>query len=613
MTALYQGRGGELWIGTQVGLHRYETGKLVWFVGKDKLALPDVRAITESADGTLWFGMSGGGLGSLQEGVLKQFRQRDGLSSDLVSCLYADPDGTLWIGTTDNGLTRRAQGMFSIISTAQGLPSKIICHIVDDDVGNLWMGSQNGILRVSKADLHRCADGQDSTVHCLSYGRAEGLAAQTCSGGFGPGACKTADGRLWFPTVKGLAIVDPMTTNSVAPPVVIEALLVDGSATNNWISGIPGVSAGSSASRIQLLPNPALERTEIVAPGIAKPLRIPPGHRRFEFHYTGLSFVAPDKVRFRCRLEGLEHDWVDAGIKRVAEYSYLPPGSYTFKVIACNNDDVWNEAGASVTFTVLAYFWQTLWFRAASMVAGAGVLAGGILWVARWRLRRKLEQSERERALERERTRIARDIHDDLGASLTRISMLSQSVRSEVEDLPQAAADVDQIHSTAREITRALDEIVWAVNPKYDTLDSLVAYLGRFAQLYLSATAIRCRLHVPVDPPPLALTAEVRHNVFLAFKEALHNAVKHAHATEVSVSLELRPTEFELLVVDNGRGFNWKSDASTAVTSGDGLRSAPGNGLLNMQKRMEEIGGRCEWDIVLGEGTRVKFTVMFKS
>jgi signal transduction histidine kinase len=230
------------------------------------------------------------------------------------------------------------------------------------------------------------------------------------------------------------------------------------------------------------------------------------------------------------------------------------------------------------------------------------------MWVMRRRVRRKLELLERQRALERERARIARDIHDDLGASLTRMSMLSQSARSEIESQPQAAADLDQIYSTSRELTRAMDEIVWAVNPKHDTLDSLVTYLGRFAQNFLSAAGIRCRLDVPLHLPTLALSADVRHNVFLAFKEALHNTIKHAQATEVRVSLQLLSHGFALVVADNGRGFEWQA-VKLRGTKGDGLRSAPGNGLLNMQKRLEEIEGLCEWETAPGEGTRVKFVV----
>src|SRR5207237_10090099 len=167
--------------------------------------------------------------------------------------------------------------------------------------------------------------------------------------------------------------------------------------------------------------------------------------------------------------------------------------------------------------------WQTWWFQAAAILSGAGAVAGAARWITRRRVRTRLQQLERQQALERERARIARDIHDDLGASLTRISMLSQTVRGELEDHQQAALDADQIYSTARELTRAMDEIVWAVNPKHDSLDSLVTYLGRFAQTFLSGAGIRCRLDVPLHLPSWALTAEIRHNLFLAFKETLNN------------------------------------------------------------------------------------------
>ena len=591
VVALYEGRHGELWIGTTVGLHRYEAGKLTWFAGKEKLVSPDVRAITESPDGALWFGMLGGGLGCLKDGTLKQFRKQNGLSSDFVLALYAEADGSLWIGTSDNGLCRLREGRFATISTPQGLLASIVSQIADDGAGNLWLGSHHGILRVSKADLNRCANGEAESVRCLSYGRAEGLASQKCSGGFQPGVCQTTDGRLWFPTAKGLAIVDPrsFTTNTVPPPVVIEQLLVEGQPVK--------FQAGKAAARVA---------------GSRPELQIPTGQQRFELRYTGLSFVAPDKVRFKYKLEGLEDQWVDAGTKRFAQYSFLPPGAYTFRVMACNNDDVWNEEGASLSFTVLPHAWQTWWSKAALLVAGAGAVAAVAMWVARQRVRRRLEQLERQRALERERARIARDIHDDLGASLTRISLLSQSVRAELDDRQAAAADVDQIYATARELTRAMDEIVWAVNPQHDTLDSLVAYLGRFAQNFLSTAGIRCRLDVPLHLPPWPLTAEIRHNAFLAFKEALNNVVKHAHASEVRISLELKPDGFMLVVADNGRGFAWDPQKGQTVLEADGSRPGGGNGLVNMQKRLEEVGGCCGWDTAPGEGTRAKLVIVVK-
>jgi ligand-binding sensor domain-containing protein/signal transduction histidine kinase len=574
--ALYESRAGELWIGTTVGLQNYANDKLTMIAGQKELSVADVRSITESSDATLWFGMSGGGLGSLKDGTLKQFRKHDGLSSDFVHCLYADADGTLWIGTADNGLCRLQKGKFSTISKGEGLPCSAVVHIVDDKNGNLWLGSEHGILRVSKTELNRCADGLERTIHCLGYGKAEGLDSQSCPGGFQPGACQASDGRLWFPTTRGIAIVDPtnVTTNRVPPPVVIEEFMVDG----------------------------------IVMKGLD--VRVPPGKQRFELRYTGLSFAAPERVRFKYKLDGLESDWVEAGTRRIAQYSYLKPGQYSFHVIACNNDEVWNQTGASLEFTVQPHFWQTWWFIFAATAAGVGMVGGGVALVAHRRERRKLDQLEKQQAVEKERARIARDIHDDLGASLTRIAMLSQTMRKNLEGNSQEASAAERVSGIARELTRAMDEIVWAVNPKHDTLDSLATYLGGFAQDVLAPAGIRCRLNVPVSLPALAVTAEVRHNLFLAFKETLHNVLKHANASEVEISLETAPGGFTLIISDNGCGFALRPSNETGVGSDEKQRSGGGNGLINVRKRLEDLGGRCEWETAPGLGTHVRLVIV---
>ena len=229
------------------------------------------------------------------------------------------------------------------------------------------------------------------------------------------------------------------------------------------------------------------------------PIQIPPGNHRFEFQYTGLSFVDPDKVRFKYRLNGFETEWISAGDKRTANYNYIPPGRYSFQTIACNNDGVWNETGASIALRVQPYFWQTLWFRILAWIMIV-VASGGLVWFeTRRRMRRKLERLEQQRAVEHERARIAHDIHDDLGAHLTRISMLSESARGELNNPERATAGLNQIYDTARDMTRAMDEIVWAVSPRHDTLESLASYSEKFAQDLLAAAGIRCRLDMPME------------------------------------------------------------------------------------------------------------------
>jgi len=576
MPAILHAPDGVTWIGTASGLLRYENGRVKQFGEKEGLKAPDVRAIVQGPDGTVWFGMVGGGLGRLKNGRLEQFLKGNGLSSDYVQCLHLTADGDLWIGGDSSGLSRFKNGHFVRITTVEGLPNNTICGIEEDSQGNFWISSHGGIFRVSKKGLDDCADGNVSTINCVSYGMGDGLPSLQCSGGLQPASCKLADGRMCFPTSKGLVIVNPDDTkaNLLEPAVVIEDIFAGGHALeHNSVSNAP--------------------------------LKIPPGLQRFEFHFTGLSFVAPEKMQFQYRLENWEKEWVDAANnKRVAEYSYIPPGNYIFHVRACNSDGVWNKAGAALALVVLPHFWQTWWFYVLKVLAAIALVVVIVLFITRRRMRLKLERIERQQALERERTRIAKDIHDHLGANLTRISLLSQSAHGELENPVQAAAQLERIYDTTRDLTRSMDEIVWAVNPQHDTLDSLASYLGNFAQEYLVPLGIRCRLDVPLHLPHWPISAEMRHNVFLAFKEALHNVVKHSGAKEVSVSLATDGNGFNVSVRDNGQGF----DPAAVVP-----HPARGNGLKNMRQRLEKMGGQFVIESGPGNGAEMKFFVSVDS
>jgi signal transduction histidine kinase/ligand-binding sensor domain-containing protein len=577
--ALLFARDGSLWAGTEAGLLHYSDGKTNWFTEADGKSLSDVRTIAEATNGAIWFGTSGNGLGCLENNRIRQFRRGDGLSNNYIDCLHFDAAGALWIGTFGGGLCRLKDGKFSVIDREQGLPNSVIGDIEDDGNGFFWMSSHGGIIRASKSELNDCADGKIRVVRCLTYGVNDGLPTIECSEGLQPAGGKTADGRLWFPTSKGLVVVNPneVRINHLPPPMALEELLLDGEPVTNT----------------------------------APPLRIPPGHNRLEFHYTGLSFVAPEKVSFKYRIEGLEKDWVDAGPKRVANYSFLPPGSYTFHVIACNNDGVWNETGVSLPFTLLPHFWQTWWFHFFGGLMTVLAASGAVWFDTRRRLRRRLEKLERQQAVERERVRIAKDIHDDLGASLTRITMLSQFARGETQIPGYISTNLERIHGTARELTRSMDEIVWAVNPRHDTLDSLASYLSRFAHDFLSAANVRCRLDMPLQLPAWTLTAEVRHNLFLVFKEALHNVIRHAAASEVRVALKLEERKIILTVTDDGCGFDANQPDMVASQKSD--RISQGNGLANMKRRLVEIRGRCEIQSARGRGTTLKFTIPVKA
>lgn len=574
MTAILCSPRGGLWVGTGEGLMRYEGGTVTWFGQTNKPAHKDVRSVAEDNDGTIWFGTSGGGLGCLRaDGTIRYFNRTDGLASDYVGCLKLEDDGTLWIGTLGGGLTRLRNGRFSVVNWKQGLPNGFICHIEDDGRGFYWMGSHGGIIRVNKAELNRCADGELKEVFFRTFGVTDGVPTLKCSDGLQPAGCRTMDGRLWFSTSRGLVTVMPreVESNLLPPPIVIETL--------HWN-----------------------DQTIAAGPGHRPRIEIPPGRHRFEFRYTGLSFAGSDKMRFRYRLRGLDKEWVGAGNARAAYYSYVPPGNYTFEVEGCNSDGVWSQSAASVAFAIQPFFWQTWWFTAFSIAGSTAAAVAVGSFISRRRLRRKMARLEQQRAIEHERARIAHDIHDDLGAQLTRITMLSDSARDELADPESVAEDLTQIYNTARDATRAMDEIVWAVNPKHDTAESLASYLENFGFDFLDSAGIRCRLDFPGKLPPHRLTTEVRHNLFLAYKEALNNVVKHATATEVRITLGLQDGEMQLVVEDNGRGFVNGPANGAARASG---RVADGNGLENMNRRVTEIGGTCGIHSEPGRGTKV--------
>jgi signal transduction histidine kinase/streptogramin lyase len=572
MPAILHTPEGVTWIGTANGLIRYQNAVVQWFGEREGVKLPDVRAIAETPDGVIWFGMLGGGLGRIQNGVLTQFGKPDGLASDYVQSLHACADGTLWIGTYGGGISRLKHGRFANFNSLNGLPDNFICGIQEDRQENLWISTHTGIFRVAKKSLEEFADGQSGQIQCQTFGKGEGMSSTECSGGFQPSVCQTADGRIWFPTSAGLAVLDP---NASLPPhrpvpVIIEAIQADGRDLD-------------------------LTRTK------AGPLKIPPGWERFEFRYTGLSFIDPEKIQFQYRLDNWEKKWEDAGSKRVVDYSYLPPGTYRFRVRASDSGANWDDNDAELGFTVLPHFWQTWWFYAGTTLLATAAVASVVWQVSRRRLRRRLEAAEHQQAVERERTRIAKDIHDHLGANLTRISLLSQSTHGDLQNASQTAEQLERIYQTSRELTRSMDEIVWAVNPQHDTLDSLASYLGNFAQEYLGPLGIRCRLEVPLHLPHQPITAETRHNLFLAFKETLHNVVKHAAASEVTIFLDPTIEGFNLAVRDNGKGF----DPATLPE-----RPGRGNGLKNLRQRLDKLGGRCEICSAAGRGTEVKFHVL---
>jgi two-component sensor histidine kinase len=302
-----------------------------------------------------------------------------------------------------------------------------------------------------------------------------------------------------------------------------------------------------------------------------------------EIHYTALSFQAPRKNRFKYLLEGVDSGWVDAGARRSATYNNLSPGKYRFLVAACNNDGVWNDAGATLSLVLLPHYWQTWWFKL--LLGAVAVFVLTLLYRSR---------VTRLREIEGLRIGIAANLHDDVGARLTKVAMVTELVDRETQDAHPNKPHIRNIFKTVREITQAMDEIVWTINPKNDTLDNLATYILQYAQDYFQDTGISCRLDVPAQLPDRPITTETRHNLFMSVKEALNNILKHSRATEAGIGLGVTDGRMTITITDNGRGFVI-----------DQVR-AKGNGLGNMEQRLARIGGRLVLDSEPGGGTRIR-------
>jgi signal transduction histidine kinase/ligand-binding sensor domain-containing protein len=586
--AMQQCRAGGLWLGQQA------TGMLSRIRGEERTAVSipgaspslDVRVMAEDTAGWLWVGTQEEGLYRWKDGQCSHFGKKEGLASQSIWSLRADADGSVWIGTCGGGLSWWHQGRLATWTTRDGLVNDVIAQILEDGHGNLWLGSYGGVFRVSKAELQRSAEAANgrTPVHCVGYGRDDGLPSIECQGGFQPSGLQARDGRLWFPTIKGLAVVDPdrVSTNLAAPVVLVEDLVVDGQAA---------------------LPATNPKQAEPAVPPASTPLRIGPGKRNIEFHYTATSLTAPQKVQFKYRLEGLEKEWTDARGRRTATYSRLPPGDYVFHVLACNNDGVWNEQGATLSLAMLPYFWQTNWFVSTTGLALLAALFVTMRRLATRRLRLKLERLEREQMVERERARIAKDLHDELGACLTEITILSKLAQSPENPADKARKDVQDIAAKSQLLTQLLDEIVWAVNPRRDSLENFVSYTCSFAQDYLQVAKIHCRLDLPVTVSETALRTDLRHSLFLVVKEALNNVVKHAQATEVTIGMEMRASEFIVRIRDNGRGFQTDSPEPT---------HSDGEGLGSMRHRIESMDGEFLLTSQPGNGTQIEIRVPLK-
>jgi signal transduction histidine kinase len=588
-------------VGTPDGLNRIRAGKIESFTSADGLPDDFIRSLLADADGSVWIGTRRGlthwmGLkaGTPSSARMETFTQANGLGSDLVGAMARDTNGELWVATLA-GLSRLGGGKIANFTTANGLSSNVITAllprangtlligtqehgwnlwdgkrfaaqdsgglnkssihaILDDGGGHLWFATGNGIARCDCCGVGMQGAG---CSHWIEFGAADGLRSRETATNSHPSAWRSRDGHLWFATPKGLVEVDPahFPVNTVSPPVALERFAVD---------------------------DVALRATDSL-------LRVEAGHVHFQFDYAGLSFTAPQKVRYRYMLEGFDRGWTEAGARRSAYYTNIPPGRYTFRVQAANNDGLWNTEGAALAFELRPHFYQTAWFFALLLAAAVGV----VVLLLRLRLRRA---EGAFRAVLGERNRIAREIHDTLAQGYVGVSVqlevLSELLRHHKPE--DAAKHLDLTRGYVREGLADARQSIWALRSQDSGETTLPVRLRRIVEAEgghgLEAGFSLFGAYRP-------LPQETEREFLRVAQEAIHNVKKHAGARHLFVQLEYGQEEIALEVRDDGRGF----------AASEEMESTPGHyGLTGMRERAAAIGGRLEVTSEPGVGTTVR-------
>jgi len=548
---------GRLWVGTEGGLSCLDSTRMSWTTYRRDPAggagLPDnfVSAVFPDRRGRVWVGTRRAGLARLEPrtGRVCTYPAREQqpgcLSGELVRSITADHTGRLWVGTEGGGLCRlddEARGRFTVFREAQGLPEDVVYGVLEDAWHRLWLSSNKGLTCLTPA-----------TGEAHVFDSRDGLGQDE----FNAGAYhRGRSGRLYFGGVNGVVMFRPgaVRTNPTPPAVVFTGL----------------------RKRNQLV---ELDTSITQRRGI----RLGPGDHAFSLEFAALNFIQPDKNRFAYQLEGFDRGWVNAGARHEATYTNLAPGRYTFRVRAANNAGVWNQRGAALLVVVEPAWYQTWWFRALVVLTTGGLLY--LLYLLR--VRQLL-------ALERVRYGIARDLHDDVGSTLSSISLLAQVARTHYHSPhpERAAALLEQIGDNSTRMLGAMSDIVWTISPTHDTLEDVIARMRAFASEILEARDIDLLFRVAPGLPRPKLPMQVRRDLFLLYKEAVNNLAKYARCRTARIGLDYDAPFLILTVQDDGVGFD---PAAPAVGSG--------NGLANMRARAQAMRGELSLTTRLGQGT----------
>ena len=556
---------GGVWLSHRDGLFRLLEARVVERIPWAKLGRgePATALLRDDVQHGLWIGFRDGHVEHFKEGRLTlTYATAEGLGS-----LYFDAKGTLW-ATTEEGLSRLENGRALTLTTRNGLPCNTVHWMMEGDAGSVWLGLACGLLRTTRSELDAWAASPQSTIHATVFDRADGVRSQQFVPGYSPIVAKSGDGKIWFLHLDGISVIDPhrLPANTLVPPVVIEQITADRKAYD-----------------------------------AASGLRLPPHVRDLQIDYTGLSFVAPEKNHFRVMLEGRDRDWQDVGTRRQAFYTDLDPGSYRFRVKGSNNAGVWNEEGASLEFSVAPAYYETSWFRAASVAILALLLWTGYRMrvgvIERHQAQITALNERLMKAQEQERMRIAGELHDGVMQQISAYVLLLGTAKRHMKVDLDAKAQVASVQQKLIELGGEVRQLSHDLHPtafkETGLPEALRAYCAEFSQA--RGIPVTCE----ADESGSDLSRGSALALYRIAQEALGNAAKHAAPTRIEVRLTRTESDAALTVTDDGAGVN--------AAGGTG-----GLGLVSMRERARQLGGTFEFISKPGRGTTVSVRVPFR-
>jgi ligand-binding sensor domain-containing protein/signal transduction histidine kinase len=556
---LFEDSRGDIWISSlyqSPALNRWvrATDQIETYSFENDTNYGTPMSYAEDKQGNIWMGSYVGRLIRYKDGKFSLFFKEDGLPDGALRSLYVDQKGRLWGATMQGGVfriddTSAEHPTFVNLTAADGLSSNVVVAITEDLQGRMYFATGRGVDRY-----------EPETGRIKHFTTNDGLASNHFTD-----AARDQNGNLWFATANGLSRLTPENEAPVAPPPI-------------FVSKIRIADENYPISE--------LGETEI------SNLELLPERNQLEASFVSPNFSGSENLRYQYKLEGSDTDWKEPTRQRTLTFASLSPGSYRFVVRAINAEGMASQQPAVISFRVLRPFWQRWWF-----LTILAMLAGLVIYIVyRYRLKRLLE-------LERIRTRIATDLHDDIGSSLSQIAILSEVVRQKVGD-NGANKPLNLIADTSRELVDSMSDIVWAINPNKDSVSDLIKRMRRFAGDVLDAKDIGYSFRVPEKISEIPLGADIRREVYLMFKECVNNLAKHSAATAADISISVDSNELIVSITDNGRGFHVPSFDVHVTHEGFG-----GNGLLNLKKRAENLGGRFQIRSEMGQGTDVSFEI----